>query len=369
MQGPEILGGRYQIRGVLGRGGMAEVRDGWDTRLARPVAIKLMYPALAELAEHRRRFEVEARAAAGLHHRNIVVVHDSGEHDGTPYIVMERLSGRTVAEVIAQGTSPWPQVRSLLEDVLSALAVAHASGILHRDIKPGNILLTDAGVPKVADFGIAKSPESGQTMTGQVVGTLGYLSPERLAGRPATPADDLYAVGVVAFEALVGRVPSPRDDLAALRPDVDPVLASVIQRAVAPDPRARFADADQMRAALAGRPPTLVLGSPLPDPATAVVPVPVPRSRRRKLIAIAGAAAAVIVLTVAFVLDTASRSSVAPTPAGTSTPPVPTQTAVPPPPAATTTPAVVQEPPAQRGNGNGNKGGNGNERKPKRGND
>lgn len=354
MQGPEILGGRYELRGVLGRGGMAEVRDGWDIRLARPVAVKLMSPALSALAEHRRRFEVEARAAAGLHHRNIVVVHDSGEHDGTPYIVMERLSGRTVAEVIAEGPSPWPQVRSLLDDVLSALAAAHAAGVLHRDIKPGNILLTDAGVPKVADFGIAKSPESGQTMAGQVVGTLGYLSPERLAGRPATAADDLYAVGVVAFEALVGRVPSPPDDLAVLRPDVDPVLASVIHRAIAPDPRARFVDAAQMRAALAGRPPTLVLGSPLPDPATTVVPVRAPRSRRRTLIAIAGAVVAVIVLVVAFVVDTASRSGVSPTPAETSTTSVPTRTSVPPPPAATTTPAVVQPPPEKRGNGNGN---------------
>ena len=224
-----MLGGRYELRGVLGRGGMAEVREGWDTRLGRAVAIKLMDPALTALPENRRRFEAEARAAARLSHPHIVAVHDSGEHNGTPYIVMERLSGRTVADLIAAGPMPLAQIRSLLGDVLSALSAAHAAGIVHRDIKPANILLTDTGVPKVADFGIAKSPDSGHTATGLVIGTLGYLSPQRLAGRPATAADDLYAVGVLAFEALTGRVPAPQENLAAVRPDIEPALASVVQ--------------------------------------------------------------------------------------------------------------------------------------------
>ncbi|KRD13391.1 protein kinase [Mycobacterium sp. Root265] len=368
MQGPEILGGRYELRGLLGRGGMAEVHDGWDTRLGRAVAIKLMYPALAAQPENRRRFEVEARAAARLSHPHIVAVHDSGEHDGTPYIVMERLSGRTVADTIAQGPMPLPQIRSLLDDVLSALATAHAAGILHRDIKPANILLTDTGVPKVADFGIAKSPESGHTMTGLVIGTLGYLSPERIAGRPATIADDLYAVGVLAFEALVGRVPAPHEDVAVLRPDAGPALASVVQRAIAPDPRARFADAEQMRAALSAvRPQTLFLDAPLPDPATAYVPAPTPRSRRRTLIGVAGAVLAVLVLVIAFVVDTASRSGT-PTPVTTTTTTTPTPTTTTSAPLPTTTATVEQQQPGPtrgRGNGENKKGENGKGPKPK----
>lgn len=370
MQGPDILGGRYELRGMLGRGGMAEVHDGWDARLGRAVAIKLMYPALAAQPENRRRFEVEARAAARLSHPHIVAVHDSGEHNGTPYIVMERLSGRTVADTIAQGPMPLPQLRALLDDVLSALSAAHAAGVLHRDIKPANILLTDDGVPKVADFGIAKSPESGHTMTGLVVGTLGYLSPDRLAGRPATAADDLYAVGVLAFEALTGRVSGPQDNLAALRPDIDPGLASVVQRATAADPRARFAGADQMRAALTtARPQTLFLDAPLPDPATAYVPVPTPRSHRRKLMGIAGALLAIVVLVIAFVVDTASRSGT-PTPVTTTTQPPTTTTAVPAPtPTATTTSVGQQQPGPTRGRGNGDekRDENGKGPKPKRG--
>jgi eukaryotic-like serine/threonine-protein kinase len=365
MQGPEILGGRYELRGVLGRGGMAEVREAWDRRLGRAVAIKLMHPPLTAEPGHRRRFDVEARAAAGLHHPHIVVVHDSGEHEGTPFIVMERLSGQSLADVIARGPMPPEQVRSLLLDVLSALSTAHTAGVLHRDIKPANILLTDTGIAKVADFGIAKSAESGHTMTGQVLGTLGYLSPERLAGRPATTADDLYAVGVLAFEALVGRVPVPGEHLGALCPGIDPALASVVQRAIAPDPRARFADAEQMRAALTGRRPTSVLENPLPDPATAVVPVLGPPGSRRKLIAIVGAGVAVVVLVVAFVVDTASRPAT-PVPVGTTTSLVPAPTSAPAPPVATTTVAEVPGPPQERGEGNGKKNGNGNGPKPKR---
>jgi serine/threonine-protein kinase len=214
------------------------------------------------------RFEVEARAAAALNHPHIVSVHDSGEHAGTPYIVMERLSGQTLADVIARGPLPQPQVRSILDDVLSALAAAHAAGILHRDIKPANILFSASGHTKVADFGIAKSAGTAHTLTGQIVGTMAYLSADRIAGRPASVADDLYAVGVVGYEALTGRRAFPQENLAELaraisegarppltvqRPDVDPALASVIERAMARDPGWRFGSANEMRAALAGR--------------------------------------------------------------------------------------------------------------------
>ena len=268
MQAPEVLGGRYELRGVLGRGGMAEVRDGWDIRLDRPVAVKLLYPAFTTQPDNRMRFEVEARAAAALNHPHIVSVHDSGEHGGTPYIVMERLSEQTLADVIARGPMPQPQVRSILDDVLSALAAAHAAGILHRDIKPANILFSALGATKVADFGIAKSAGTTHTLTGQIVGTMAYLSADRIAGRPASVADDLYAVGVVGYEALAGRRAFPQENLAelaraiaedtppplvALRPDVDPALAAVIERAISHEPHRRLGSANEMRAALAGR--------------------------------------------------------------------------------------------------------------------
>ena len=270
MQAP-LLGGRYELRGTLGRGGMAEVRDGWDTRLDRAVAVKLLHPAFSVEPDNRRRFEIEARAAAGLNHPHIVAVHDSGDHAGTPFIVMERLPGHTMADALVRGPLPQDHVRWILNDVLSALSAAHAAGILHRDIKPANILFTNSGDVKVADFGIAKSAGAPATMTGQIVGTMAYLSADRLAGRPATVADDLYAVGVVGYEALTGRKPFPEESLAALaraiaedtppplaalRPDVDPALAATIEHAMARDPQWRFPNAEAMRAALTGAPQT-----------------------------------------------------------------------------------------------------------------
>ena len=366
MQAPEILGGRYELRGVLGRGGMAEVRDGWDNRLGRAVAVKLLHPVFSVQADNRRRFEVEARAAAALNHPHIVAVHDSGEHDGTPYIVMERLSGRTLADLVARGPLPQIQVRAILHDVLSALAVAHAAGTLHRDIKPGNILFTDSGDTKVADFGIAKTAGADHTVAGQIVGTIAYLSADRLAGRPATVADDLYAVGVVGYEALTGRRPFPQENLATLaraisedrppplpvlRPDVDPMLASVIERAMARDPQWRFASAHAMLAALSGgsgaapmpapipapmRPPTRVLAAPLPEPTTMVVAPPVRPGRRRKLVGLAAVLAAIALAAVLVMFDSPAQRP--PEPATTSTPlPTPvtssfvTPTPVPPP--------------------------------------
>lgn len=374
MHGPELLGGRYELRAVLGRGGMAEIRAGWDVTLGRPVAIKLLYPPLCAEPDSRRRFEAEARAAAGLSHPHVVAVHDFGEYRGTPYLVMEQLSGRTLADALAHGPLPEQQVRILLDQVLSALSCAHGAGVLHRDIKPANILLTEDGAAKVADFGIAKSAGSADTMTGQVFGTMAYLSAGRIAGRPATVADDLYAVGVVGHEALCGRRLYPQENLvelasaitegrraplAAVRPDADPALVRVIERALA----LGFASAAEMRAALPGGPPvrptTRVLSSPLPDPAT--MPVPVRRGRRRP-IAVAIAAIVVVVMAVlAFVIDSASRP-VPPQPAGTATSePAPPTSAVPPPTSIAPVPADQQAPPKGRGNGKGN----GNGHKPK----
>ncbi len=244
---------------------MAEVRDGWDTRLARPVAIKILHPGIGTEPDNRRRFEAEARAAAALDSAHIVAVHDSGEHNGVPFIVMERLSGESLHDRILRGPLPLPLVRAVLDDVLAALAAAHDAGILHRDIKPANILFTTSGEAKVSDFGLAKTAQTNLTAAGQVFGTMAYLSPDRVLGRPASAADDIYAVGVMGYEALTGRRPFLHDNIGALaqailheqpppipmlRPDVDPALAAVIERAMARDPALRFPSARAMRAAL-----------------------------------------------------------------------------------------------------------------------
>ena len=284
MNSAGLLGGRYEVRDVLGFGATAEVCDGWDTRLSRPVAIKLLRRGLSSQADVRQRFEIEARAAAALNHPNIVRVYDIGNHNETPFIVMERLPGDTLGDQIALGPLPQAQVCAALRSVLAALAVAHDAGMLHRDIKPGNLLLAPSGTVKVADFGIVKTAASVHTTTGHIVGTLAYMSPDRVSGKPASVDDDLYAVGVVGYEALTGRKPFSQEDimplahaiiegrpppLKELRPDIDPALADVIERAMSPDPLRRFGSADAMRRALSGE--KIALVSPVPAIAHAAI--------------------------------------------------------------------------------------------------
>ena len=326
---------------------MAEVYAGWDVRLERPVAVKLLHRALSTDPEHRARFEFEARSAAALNHPNIVVVHDGGDHRGVPYLVMERLPGASLADAIASGPMPPDTVRRVLVDVLSGLSAAHAAGILHRDVKPANILFGRSGESKIADFGIAKSGRTDLTRVGQMVGTMAYLSPERVAGRPATPADDLYAAGVVGYEALTGRMPFPQAEpaalvraiadgdlppLAAVRPDVDPVLTGVIDRAMSSDPAQRFASAEAMRAGLLGvRPPTRVLAAPLAGmaPPTGAVPPPPQPGHRRKVLALTAGAVAVVlalILVVAEATSSGPGTSVPATPATATTSAVPVTT-------------------------------------------
>jgi serine/threonine protein kinase len=367
MDGRWMLGGRYELRGILGRGGMAEVHDAWDSWLNRAVAIKMLYPALNAEPDIRRRFVQEARAAAALDHPNLVAVHDYGEHDGTPFIVMERLPGRTLADEAMRGPVQSARMRAVLDDVLGALTVAHAAGVLHRDLKPANILAASTGdAMKVADFGIAKTMDAAPTATGQIVGTMAYLSPERVAGAPATVVDDLYAVGVMAYEALTGRRAFPQDTPAAIaraimdappppllmsRPDIEPSLAAVVDRSMARDVRQRFPDAGQMRAALGGayRPPTMVLAEPLAPSATYFVPVAPRRrvSRRTKTVLVAaGALIAIVVTTLAVALDSAPQT---PPPVGTSTTttPAPITTSAPTP-TSSSAPVPVDEQPQER---------------------
>ncbi len=300
-KGPATLGDRYQLTRIVGRGGMGEVWAASDLRLGRQVAIKLLSPHLASDPGVRERFEAEARAAAGLNHPNVVAVYDSGEHEGVPFLVMELLPGRTLADEVAEGPLGAARATTIAIEVLAALAVSHAAGVLHRDIKPANVLLAADGTAKVGDFGIAKSTEGlDLTMTGTIIGTAAYLAPERLAGEAATPAADFYAVGVLLYEALSGRKPFDADTpmgvlravethdpvpLAEARPDLDASLVAAVERAMAKDPRQRFADAGAMAAAL--RPPSAIAGPGahavtvpnLTGPATKVLTPPTPPAR------------------------------------------------------------------------------------------
>ena len=220
---------------------MARVFDAFDERLERPVAVKILRPETEALPGMRQRFQQEARLAARLVHPNIVAVLDYGEDGGSSYLVMERLPGTTLRDEISRGPMAPPRVVSVLGETLGALAAAHRYGVLHRDIKPSNILLEDDGHAKITDFGIAKSFDMATpgpstqdlTMTGVILGTPGYLAPERRSGQPATVQSDVYSVGAVMVEALTGRrepagsVPSahlgpPLGDIAAARVGVRP---------------------------------------------------------------------------------------------------------------------------------------------------
>lgn len=372
MTGSDGLGGRYELRGVLGVGGMAEVRDGWDTRLGRAVAVKLLHPALGAQSDARARFEEEARAAARLSHPNIVAVHDYGHHGGTPYIVMERLPGSTLLDEIGRGPIPPMRVRTILDEVLAALSVAHSAGVVHRDIKPANILTSGpGGGVKVADFGIAKTGDAGHTATGQLVGTMAYTSPERLAGAPSSVADDLYAVGVVGYELVAGRPPFPQNEVQALAfailngqhvpltsvVGVDPALAAVIERAIAHDPRARFTSADQMRAALAGpRPITRVFTAPFAPVVSSGYPRPTARPQRRGIVLTTiGVLVALVIAVLALALRPTSQNAPATTGTATTPPPQPSSSVAPQPVPSTTVqpiqPVEPHGPPPGRGNG------------------
>ena len=259
---PRVLGERYELVEVVGRGAMGEVWAAQDLRLDRRVAVKVVRAPVASDPALRARFGTEARAAARLSHPNVVTVYDSGEQDGTPFLVMELLPGRTLADEFAEGPVSPQRARAVGVEVLGGLAASHHAGILHRDIKPANVLLAEDGTARLADFGIAKSVEGGDaTATGIILGTAAYLAPERLAGHAATAQSDLYAVGAVLYEALAGRKPFTAETplamlravdrhapppLCDLRPELDPALAAAVERALAREPSDRFASAGEM---------------------------------------------------------------------------------------------------------------------------
>ncbi len=258
-----VLSSRYELGAIIGAGGSAQVREGRDVLLDRRVAVKLLDARAIDAADPagHARFLREARSSARFTHPNAVAVYDAGEDDGSLFLVMELVEGGTLAQLIAD-SAPLAdnEVTRLGGQILDALGAAHAVGLVHRDVKPANVLLDRAGNVKLADFGIAKRFDELSdhlTTDGLVVGTRSYLAPEQAAGEEAGPATDLYAVGVVLYEMATGTRPTPISVRAAtaadarlLRPDLSPAIATTVMRAMAADPRQRYASAADMAVAL-----------------------------------------------------------------------------------------------------------------------
>jgi eukaryotic-like serine/threonine-protein kinase len=261
---PRILDGRFELREVLGNGGMATVYGGWDRQRNRACAVKTLAENLARDEEFRARFRQEAEAASALVHPHIVRVHGYGDADSTPYIAMEFVEGGTLRELLrTRGRLPEERALRIAAEVADALAYAHARRVVHRDIKPHNILLTPDGNVKVADFGIARSLDAtSHTRTGMVLGSTQYISPERAAGEQAGPASDQYSLGVVLYEALAGRLPfeeaeapvamalkhihEPPFDLRWLRPELSDATVALVRRLLAKSPQERYPTAGEL---------------------------------------------------------------------------------------------------------------------------
>ncbi|MPZ72554.1 MAG: protein kinase [Nitriliruptorales bacterium] len=267
----ETIGGRYELGRTLGAGGMARVVEAYDPVLDRSVAVKLLRDDIATDSSVRERFLREARTAARFNHPNAVAVYDTGQDGRQPWIVMELVRGRDLAaRLVTDGALGEREAVRVTDAVLAALEAAHRGGMVHRDVKPGNIMLLDDGGVKLADFGIAKSVQeatAGLTSTGQIIGTAKYLSPEQVEGHPATPASDVYATGVVLYEMLAGDPPFTGDsaiaialahtreavpDLRRVAPGTSPGVAAVVKGALTKNPQQRYRDAGEMRRALAG---------------------------------------------------------------------------------------------------------------------
>jgi serine/threonine protein kinase len=257
-----VLGDRYRVEARIGAGGMAEVYRGFDPVLNRTVAIKVLLPQFARDASFVERFRREAQAAARLNHPNIVGAYDTGADGDTQYIVMEFVEGRTLAEFLAAGRRPTPvQSAEIAQKICGALAAAHAQGVIHRDIKPGNVMVTRDGTVKVMDFGIARITTGVETapQTSAVLGTATYLSPEQAQGGPVDARTDIYSLGTVLYEMLAGRPPFTGESPVAIaykqvnetpippsqiNADVPPRLDAVVMRALSKNPANRYQTAD-----------------------------------------------------------------------------------------------------------------------------
>jgi len=259
-----IVDERYQVLERIGSGGMADVWLAEDRHLQRQVALKVLHSRFAQDREFVERFRLEAEAAAGLQHPNVVAVYDRGDVDGTYYIAMQYLQGHTLKELIDGGLAPEEAVR-LIRQVLEGARFAHRHGIVHRDLKPRNVIVDPEGKATVTDFGIARAGVSEITQAGAVMGTPHYLSPEQAQGQEVTAVSDLYSIGVMLYEALTRRVPFEGDSAVAvamkqvaqapqrpstINPQVSPALDAVVMRALEKDPGQRFQSADAFIAAL-----------------------------------------------------------------------------------------------------------------------
>jgi eukaryotic-like serine/threonine-protein kinase len=292
-----VLNDRYEIEAPLGRGGMAQVFRGSDRMLGRTVAVKVLDRRFKDDAKFVTRFRREAQAAAGINHPNVVSVFDTGSEDGLHYIVMEYVDGDTLADILArEGPIPSHRAVAIADAVAQALEAAHRKGMVHRDVKPGNIMVDRTGAVKVVDFGIARAAaDDTLTQTGTVLGTAAYLSPEQARGETVDPRSDVYSLGCVLYEMLTGRPPFTADSAVAVayrhvqddpvppssrNPDVSPELEAVVMTALAKDPAARYPSGGAMREALSaaatGEMPTAAVAAtePLQGGDTAVMPPP-----------------------------------------------------------------------------------------------
>jgi beta-lactam-binding protein with PASTA domain len=295
-----VFGGRYELEQRLGAGGMAEVWRGHDRVLNRTVAIKTLHPQFARDAGFVDRFRREAQAAARLSHPGIVSVYDSGADGDTPFIVMQYIEGRTLAEFLGSGkTVPPTQAAEIAQGIAEALAAAHAHGVIHRDIKPANVMVTRDGKVLVMDFGIARMISGPETapQTSAVMGTASYLSPEQAQGRPVDARTDIYSLGVVLYEMLTGHPPFTGESPMAIaykqvndtppapssiNPDVPPELDAVVMRALSKNPANRYQTgqefADDLERARTGRQVTATPLLPAGGEATQVISRPQPTS-------------------------------------------------------------------------------------------
>ena len=301
-----LLNERYLVGGRIARGGMAVVYEGTDTRLERRVALKVMHPGLAEDPEFVQRFVREARSAARLSHPNIVAVHDQGADEGEIYLVMEHVTGSTLRDLLrARGRLTVNETLDILDPLLDALAAAHTAGLVHRDVKPENVLITDDGRVKVADFGLARATSSITNATqGVLIGTVAYLSPEQVRGGSGDERSDVYSAGICLFEMLTGHPPYDGDTptVVAVRhanedvpppssvvPGLPAALDALVAGATTRDPEVRYRDAEGFLSASRatrqrlGLPPAAPLAQQAPEPAfhdTLVVSQELPATSR-----------------------------------------------------------------------------------------